>query len=75
MNKKYEIYFFDVDGTLATSKSSITNEVAESLSKLSQDNKIALITGGKFQQIEQQVINKLPQDSNLNNFYLFYLFF
>ncbi len=68
--KKYKIYFFDVDGTLAKSKGIISQEIAELLSELSQNNKIAIISGETFDQIIKQVINELPGNAVIKNFIL-----
>lgn len=52
---------FDMDGTLAESKGPITPEMAEALSLLLQNKKVSVISGGKFEQFEKQLISFIPQ--------------
>jgi|CXWL01.1.fsa_nt_gi HAD superfamily hydrolase (TIGR01484 family) len=61
---------FDLDGTLATSKQAITEEISELLRRLLEQTCVALISGGKLSQLTVQVVEKLPEGSNLGNFYL-----
>lgn len=50
------IYVFDVDGVLCESKTDIDNEMAMLLEELSQTNTIVFLTGGKFEQVSNQVM-------------------
>jgi HAD superfamily hydrolase (TIGR01484 family) len=50
---------FDLDDTLAISKSAISNEIKQLLEKLSVDYMICVITGGTYNQIKTQVIDNL----------------
>jgi HAD superfamily hydrolase (TIGR01484 family) len=56
---------FDLDGTLAPSKSAIDAETATLLSALLGVAKVAIISGGALHQFEQQVLAHLPQDDRL----------
>jgi phosphomannomutase len=58
---------FDLDGTLAESKSSIDAEMAVLLDRLLRIVKVAVISGGTWQQFEQQLLARLPQDASLTN--------
>jgi phosphomannomutase len=58
---------FDLDGTLAKSKSAIDDEMAELLKELLQVEKVAIISGGDFPQFQMQVIDRLPSGSALDN--------
>ena len=58
---------FDLDGTLAESKSAIDVEMAMLLTDLLGVVKVAIISGGDFPQFETQVLGHLPQDDHLNN--------
>src|ERR1700733_3960844 len=58
---------FDLDGTLAESKSSIDAEMAMLLDRLLGIVKVAVISGGAWQQFEQQLLVRLSQDESLNN--------
>ena len=54
-NKK--LIAFDVDGTLAQSRSPIDIEMAEILKKLLEVKQVAIITGGAFADIKRQILN------------------
>jgi hypothetical protein len=56
---------FDLDGTLAESKSSLDAEMAALLSALLRIAKVAVISGGAWSQFEAQVLSKLPHDDHL----------
>jgi phosphomannomutase len=58
---------FDLDGTLAESKSSIDAEMAELLDRLLGIVKVAVISGGAWPQFEQQLLARLSQDAPLAN--------
>ena len=58
---------FDLDGTLAESKSSLDKEMASLLNKLLCVVKVAVISGGGWQQFEKQLLSNLPQDNSLEN--------
>jgi phosphomannomutase len=50
---------FDLDGTLAPSKSYLPDEMAEVLGKLLDHFQVCVISGGKFGQFETQLLNGL----------------
>jgi len=56
-----KLIIFDLDGTLAESKSTIDDEIADELSKLIGFVKVAIISGGDWPQFQKQVLNHLPQ--------------
>lgn len=56
---------FDLDGTLAASKSSLDAEMASLLHDLLGIVRVAVISGGAWLQFEKQVLSKLPQDESL----------
>ncbi|GAC1312753.1 MAG: HAD-IIB family hydrolase [Mucilaginibacter sp.] len=58
---------FDLDGTLAESKSAIDKEMATRLAALLTVAKVAVISGGDWPQFEKQVLANLPKDANLQN--------
>ena len=58
---------FDLDGTLAESKSALDAEMAGLLGKLLKIVKVAVISGGDFPQFEQQVLTNLAHDEQLKN--------
>jgi HAD superfamily hydrolase (TIGR01484 family) len=62
-----KLIVFDLDGTLAESKSSLDAEMATLLSTLLGIVKVAVISGGGWPQFEQQVLANLHQDKHLKN--------
>jgi phosphomannomutase len=58
---------YDLDGTLAESKSSLDAEMAALLHDLLGIVKAAVISGGDWPQFEKQVLFNLPQDTHLAN--------
>ena len=60
-----ELIIFDLDGTLAKSKSPIDKEMAELLRNLLEVAQVAIISGGNWPQFEKQVLNHLPKESLL----------
>ena len=47
---KRKIIAFDLDGTLAESKSALADEMAEILNELLTHYQVCVISGGKFEQ-------------------------
>ena len=58
---------FDLDGTLAESKSAIDAEMAALFSRLLTVARVAIISGGDLPQFEQQVLAQLPPDDHFAN--------
>jgi len=58
---------FDLDGTLAPSKSSIDAEMAGLVNKLLGIVKVAVISGGNWPQFQKQVLAHLVRDDRLRN--------
>ncbi|MFY9663569.1 MAG: HAD-IIB family hydrolase [Candidatus Cybelea sp.] len=58
---------FDLDGTLAQSKSALDDEMAELLTRLLAVVKVAIISGGDYPQFQTQVLARLPAAGNLTN--------
>lgn len=56
---------FDLDGTLAKSKSPLETDMADLLEKLMAVMKVAVISGGAWAQFEKQLLANLPQDDRL----------
>lgn len=57
---------FDLDGTLAESKSAIDAEMADLLVKLLGVVRVAVISGGDFPQFQQQLVDHLPASAPLD---------
>ena len=62
--------FLDLDGTLTKSKTDIDPETAGLLSGLLRI-KVAIIGGGKYDQIQKQLLDKFNPDDFLNNLFCF----
>jgi hypothetical protein len=62
-----KLIVFDLDGTLAPSKSSLAPETAGLLSDLLAIIKVAVISGGAWTQFEKQLLADLPPQSLLAN--------
>ena len=58
---------FDLDGTLAESKSPLDDEMSRLLHDLLGIVKVAVISGGDWPQFEKQVLSNLPNDQRLEN--------
>jgi hypothetical protein len=58
---------FDLDGTLAASKSAVDPEMATLLTSLLALVKVAIISGGALPQFETQVLAHLPDHDHFNN--------
>ncbi|MGV8877754.1 MAG: HAD-IIB family hydrolase [Sphingobacteriaceae bacterium] len=57
-----KLVIFDLDGTLAKSKSAIDEEMAGLFSRLLKVAQVAIISGGDWPQFGNQVLNHLPQN-------------
>ena len=62
-----KLVVFDLDGTLAASKSAIDAEMAQLLERLLGLVKVAVISGGAWEQFEKQVLAHLRHDECLKN--------
>ena len=65
-----KLIVFDLDGTLAESKSSIDAEMAGLLNSLLGIVKVSVISGGNWSQFEKQVLAHLSHDGRLKNLFL-----
>jgi phosphomannomutase len=65
-----KLFVFDLDGTLAESKSSLGPEMAGLLDDLLSFMKVAVISGGAWEQFEKQLLAKLPNDDHFENLFL-----
>jgi HAD superfamily hydrolase (TIGR01484 family) len=62
-----KLIVFDLDGTLAESKSSLDPEMALLLTSLLKEAKVAIISGGDWPQFEKQILTHLAPQEGLEN--------
>ena len=62
-----KLIVFDLDGTLAESKSAVDPEMSGLLHDLLAIVEVAIISGGDWPQFEKQVVSKLPHDERLRD--------
>ncbi|MCR4307178.1 MAG: HAD-IIB family hydrolase [Candidatus Berkelbacteria bacterium] len=62
-----KLIVYDLDGTLAESKSSLDTEMSALLHDLLGIVKVAVISGGDWPQFEKQLLSNLPHDERLKN--------
>jgi phosphomannomutase len=60
-----KLIVFDLDGTLAASKSALDAEMASLFHDLLGIVRVAVISGGAWLQFEKQVLSNLPKDASL----------
>lgn len=65
-----KLIVFDLDGTLAESKSALDAEMAELLAGLLEVAKVAVISGGDWPQFEKQLVSNLPKGQRMENLLL-----
>lgn len=58
-HKKVKLVVFDLDGTLAPSKSEMDEEMAELIKKLLKKKMVAVVGGGKYEQFQKQFLSKI----------------
>ncbi|MDR1355038.1 MAG: HAD-IIB family hydrolase [Propionibacteriaceae bacterium] len=61
---------FDLDDTLAESKSPLTSAMGEALADLLLMREVCIISGGRFAQFDTQVLHRLPQRADLTRLHL-----
>lgn len=67
----YKLIVFDLDGTLAESKSPLAIEMGNLLARLLSRMPVAVMSGGSYAQFEKQLLGGIPQGANVANLYLF----
>lgn len=58
-----QVIAFDLDDTLAVSKSAITDRMAELLVELLEKHEVCIISGGKIEQFTQQVVDHIQSET------------
>ena len=67
----YKLISFDLDDTLSPAKSPADSEMIGLLEKLLKKYKVSILTGGKFETINIQIISQLSENTNLENLFIF----
>jgi len=65
-----KLIVFDLDGTLAESKSALDPEMASLLAGLLEVAKVAVISGGDWPQFQKQLVSNLTQGQRMDNLLL-----
>ncbi len=65
-----KLIVFDLDGTLAESKSSLDDEMAGLFKNLLAVVKVAVISGGAWPQFEKQLLTDLGEDQHFGNLFI-----
>ena len=67
-----KLVVFDLDGTLALSKTPMDKEMTQLMTELLATKKVAVIGGGKYDLFKQQLLSPLKISKNLlQNLFLF----
>jgi len=66
----HRLVIFDIDGTLAESKQSLSHEMALALAKLLATTPVAIVSGGGLPQFLKQIVARLPRHTHLEHLYL-----
>jgi hydroxymethylpyrimidine pyrophosphatase-like HAD family hydrolase len=62
-----KLIVFDLDGTIAESKSSLDDEMSALLRDLLSIVKVSVISGGDWPQFQKQLLSSLSDGTNLKN--------
>jgi HAD superfamily hydrolase (TIGR01484 family) len=65
-----KLIIFDMDGTIAESKSAIDKEMSGLLGRLLEVAKVSVISGGSWEQFEKQLVTHLDSKDRLSNLLL-----
>lgn len=65
-----KLIIFDLDSTLAESKSKLAPSMVEAIQGLLSKKKVAIISGGNFPQFEKQVLASFPHEEYFQNLFL-----
>ncbi|WP_446721110.1 HAD-IIB family hydrolase [Luteococcus sp. H138] len=65
-----QIVAFDLDDTLAASKSPVQPAMAQTLADLLAERPVCIISGGRYEQFQRQVLENLPEGTDLTNLHL-----
>ncbi|MFT3900246.1 MAG: HAD-IIB family hydrolase [Gordonia sp. (in: high G+C Gram-positive bacteria)] len=68
--KSYDLVMFDLDDTLAASKSPLTDEMVDLMRRLLGEASVCIISGGNEKQFRNQVLNRIGDFDGLANLHL-----
>ena len=66
-----KLVVFDIDGTLAPSKSPVEHDMALLLAQLLNKKLVAVMSGGSYKQISEQFVASLPSGIDYKNLFIF----
>src|SRR5579863_9118297 len=66
-----QLMAFDLDGTLAESKTRMTPEMGDLLARLLERMPVAVLSGGSWHQFQDQFLTNFPDGANFDRLYLF----
>lgn len=69
--EKIDAVAFDLDSTLAESKSPVTESMGEKLALLLARMPVAVMSGGSWEQFKKQLLPALPKEARIDRLYLF----
>ena len=62
--KSFDLIVFDLDGTLAPSKSFMDQDMSKLVMSLLEQKKVVVVSGGSYNQFKLQFLKGLPESSN-----------
>lgn len=66
----YELVLFDLDDTLAPSKSRVSREIVDMLVSLTRVAQVGVISGGRFEQFDQQLLTSIGDPRALDRIHV-----
>ena len=66
----YRIAAFDLDDTLAVTKSPMSESMGQLLAELLEHVEVCIISGGQLGQFTRQVVSRLPATADLDRLHL-----
>lgn len=69
-DREYQLVMFDLDDTLAPSKSPMDDAMVEVMRRLLQRGKVCIISGGRYEQFRAQVLDRIGDIDEVGNLHL-----
>lgn len=68
--REYSLIMFDLDDTLAPSKSPMSDDMVDLFRRMLEGNRACIISGGRFEQFQSQVLARLGVFDSIGNLHL-----